>query len=83
MAKEINRISIEIEHYNGSTYMGFMLSIKDDGTVEVINTSDCSHADTDGDYIFDTENDLLRIQADEPISNQTYEEIWDCYDENN
>lgn len=83
MAKEINRISIEIEHYNGSTYMGFMLSIKDDGTVEVINTSDCSHADTDGDYIFDTENDLLRIQADEPVSNQTYEEIWDCYDENN
>ena len=83
MAKEINRISIEIEHYNGSTYMGFMLSIKDDGTVEVINTSDCSHADTDGDYIFDTENDLLRIQADEPVSNQTYEEIWDCDDENN
>lgn len=81
MAKEINRVSFEIEHYNGSTYMGFMLSIKDDGTVEVINTSECSIADTDGDYLFDTDNELYRIQADKPISKCTYEEIQDCYEE--
>jgi hypothetical protein len=81
MAKEIKRISFEIEHYNGSTYMGFMLSIKDDGTVDVVKTSYCSLADVDGDYIFDTENDLYRIQADEPISEYTYDEIWNYHEE--
>lgn len=81
MSKEINRISFEIEHYNGSTYMGFMLSIKDDGTVDVVNVSDCSLADIDGDYIFDTNNDLYRIQANAPISKEVYEEVLDCYEE--
>lgn len=83
MAKEINRVSFEIEHYNGSTYMGFMLSIKDDGSVEVIETSECSLADIEGDYIFETENNLYRMQADEPISEYAYDEIWECYKENN
>ncbi len=82
MAKEIKRISFEIEHYNGSTYMGFMLSIKDDGSIEVIKESDCSLADIGGDYIFDTDNDLYRIQAEEPISEYTYDDIWECYKEN-
>ena len=82
MLKEIKRISFEIEHYNGNTYMGFMLSIKDDGSVDVVNTSNCSLADVDGDYIFDTDNDLYRIQADEPISMHEYEDILNCYEEN-
>ena len=64
MAKEINRVSFEIEHYNGNTYMAFMLSIKEDGTIEVVKESDCNLADVDGDYIFDTDNNLYRIQAD-------------------
>ena len=81
--REINRVSFEIEHYNGSTYFGFMLSVKEDGTVEVIKTSDCDLADVDEDYIFDTENDLYRIQANEPISEAEYEEIRKCYEENN
>jgi hypothetical protein len=34
MSKEIKRISFEIEHYNGMPYMGFEISIKDDGTVD-------------------------------------------------
>ena len=38
-------------------------------------------ADIDGDYIFNTNNNLYRIQADEPISEDKYEEIWDCYNE--
>lgn len=63
MAREINRVSFEIEHNNGDTYFNFMLSIKDDGTVEVIKTIDCSLADIDGDYVFETDNDLYRIQA--------------------
>lgn len=81
MAKEINRVSFEIEHYNGDTYMGFMLSIKDDGTVEVIKEDNCSLADVDGDYIFDTKNKLYRMQADDPIPKQVYDDIWEAYDE--
>lgn len=81
MAKEINTVSFEIEHYDGDTYMGFMLSIMDDGSVGIINVSNCSLADIDSDYIFDTDNTLYRIQADEPISEDKYEEIWDCYNE--
>lgn len=65
MAKEINRVSFEVEHDNGETYIGFMLSIKDDGSVEVIKTSNCSLADVDGDYVFETDNELYRIQAND------------------
>lgn len=80
MAKEINQVSFEIEHYNGSTYLGFVLSIKDDGSVEVLQTENCSLADTDGDYLFDTDNDLHRIQADNPITDIEYREICECYE---
>ena len=66
---------------DGDAYMSFMLSIKDDGTIDVIKESNCSLADVDGDYIFNTDNSLYRIQADEPISEDKYEEIWDCYNE--
>jgi hypothetical protein len=83
MKKEINRVSFEIEHYNGDTYMGFMLSIKEDGSVEVIKESDCSLADVETDYIFETNNNLYRMQADEPISEYVYDEIWNCYKEHN
>lgn len=82
MAKEIRRISFEVEHYNGSTYMGFMLSIKEDGSVDVIASSNCSLADIEpGDYIFDTDNTLYRIQAEKPISEYEYDDIWNCYEE--
>lgn len=32
--------------------------------LEITKTRDCNHADTDGDYIFDTDADLYRIQSD-------------------
>lgn len=83
MVKEINRISFEIEHYNGDTYMSFILSIKDDGTIDVIKTRDCSLADINCDYQFNTDNELYRIQADDPISEDTYEDILDCFQEHN
>lgn len=83
MSKEIGKVSFEIEHYDGNTYMGFMLSIKDDGNVEVIKTNNCSIADVCWDYIFDTENDLYRIQAEEPITQDEYEAIKDCYNKHN
>ena len=60
-----------------------LLSIQEDGTIEVINERDCSLADIDGDYLYETDNSLYRIQADEPISEDTYEEVWDCYNEHN
>ena len=81
MLKEINRISFTMEHFNGDSYMSFILSIKEDGSIEIVDTDNCSCADTDGDYIFDTDNDLYRIQADEPIDECEYERIWDCYNE--
>lgn len=79
---KLNEVSFEIEHYNGDTYLAFMAKIQDDGNIDVVQTSNCSHADTDGDYIFDTNNNLIRIQADKPINADVYNEIWNCYHEN-
>ena len=56
----------EIEAYDGSTIMAFEIEVKGD-EVEILKTLDCSHADTDNDYIFETEADLYRIQADKEI----------------
>lgn len=56
----------EIEAYDGNTLMAFEIEVKGD-EVEIIKTLDCSHADTDNDYIFETEADLYRIQADKEI----------------
>ena len=81
MAKEIKRVSFEIEHYHGDTYMSFELSIKDDGTVEMVKSNNCSLADITGDYIFNTSNDLYRIQADKPVDEGTFESMWNCYKE--
>ena len=78
---EIKRVSFEIEHYDGDTYMSFMLSIKDDGSVDVVRESNCSLADITDDYVYNTNNYLYRMQADEPISEDKFEEIWDCYHE--
>lgn len=80
MSKEINRVSFEIEHYNGNTYFAFMLSVKDDGTVEVVETNGCCVADVDGDYIFDTENDLYRVQATVPIAEKDFKDSLEDYE---
>lgn len=82
VGKENQTVSFEIEHYNGDTYLGFEAKITNDGNINIIKTQNCSHADTDGDYIFDTDNDLIRIQADKPISKDEYDNIWNCYHEN-
>ena len=81
MTKEINRVSFEIEHYNGESYMTFMISVKADGSIDIIKENNCSVADISDDYIFNTENTLYRMQADEPISEDTFEDIWECYEE--
>ena len=43
--------------------MAFEITVKGD-ELEITKTMNCSHADTDADYIFDTESDLYRIQSD-------------------
>ena len=53
----------EIESYDGNTMMAFEITVNGD-ELEITKTMDCSHADTDADYIFDTEADLYRIQSD-------------------
>lgn len=53
----------EIEAYDGNTIMAFEIEVKGD-EIEILKTLDCSHADTDNDYIFETAADLYRIQSD-------------------
>lgn len=81
IVNEKQSVSFEIEHYNGDTYMSFVVNMNN-GNVEITNTRNCSEADVDWDYIFHTDNDLIRIQADNPIAEITYDEIWDCYHNN-
>lgn len=57
------KIVFEIESYEGVTMMAFEVTINGDD-VEITKTMDCSHADIDNDYIFETESDLYRIQSD-------------------
>lgn len=57
---ETNQITFEIEDQAGNTKLSFILDRK---TGIVIRTSGCTVADIDGDYIFDTDNDLIRIQS--------------------
>lgn len=64
-SKEINRVTIDIEHPNGNSYMGFEIIVHDNGTVEIGKTENCSLADCENDYLFDTENELMRVQADD------------------
>ena len=70
-----------MEHFDGNTYMGAVLSIKENGDVELIDTYNCSLADITDDYVFDTENDLYRIMADKPIEFSDYNEILNAYHE--
>lgn len=62
--KEINRVTFEIEEWNGNTFLAFEIAIFDNGEIDVTKNYYCSLADVDGDYIFDTKNDLYRIQKD-------------------
>lgn len=59
MENILNKV-IEIENYNGDTIM--VLEIDDKGNIKQMQ--DCSIADIDGDYIFNTNKELIRIQAD-------------------
>ena len=60
----MKKFTLEIENYNGNTMMAFEIGIGDDGELKILQVENCSLAGRDGDYIFDTGNDLFRIQSD-------------------
>lgn len=51
--------TIEVEDYYGNTIMGFNLERK--------KFADCEIADIEGDYIFETDDGLIRIQSNNPL----------------
>jgi len=53
---------IEIEDYNGNTVMAFRVS-KELSHGDFEQFQDCNVADEDGDYIFGTQDNLIRIQS--------------------
>lgn len=59
MENVVNKI-IEIEDYYGNTIMA--ISIDKNGNID--NMLNCSIADVDGDYLFNTDKELIRIQSD-------------------
>lgn len=59
MENIVNKI-IEIEDYNGNTIMA--ISIDKNGNID--NMLNCSIADIDDDYLFNTDKELIRIQSD-------------------
>lgn len=54
---------IEIETPSGSTACAFTL----DKSGNIIELKNLTIADIDGDYLFETEKKLLRLQMDEPM----------------
>lgn len=60
--KNNKRVIFEIEASNGSTLGAFMFNTD---TLEVEKVQDVSLADVDSDYIFNTDNNLYRIQFEE------------------
>lgn len=60
----MKKFSFEIENDNGGTMMAFEVSIDDAGELNVTKVRDCTLADVDGDYLFNTDNPLFRIQSD-------------------
>ena len=56
--------TFEIENNDGSTIMTFEVSLDENGEIDITRFQDCSWADVDTDYVFNTDNQLFRIQAD-------------------
>lgn len=55
----LNKV-IEIEDYNGNTIMG----IEIDNLGNIVKLLNCDIADSDDDYLFFTDKELLRIQKE-------------------
>jgi hypothetical protein len=59
----VNKLTFEIEDYNGNTIMAFQVDLSDIDNPNIAKEQFCSHADTDNDYIFNSSDSLLRIQS--------------------
>lgn len=57
-------ISFEIENTDGDMMMAFEISIYDDGRIEITKEENCNLAEISHDYIFNTKNELYRIQKE-------------------
>ena len=67
---------LDIEDYIGNTIM----AIEIDKNGNIIKFSNCNIADIEGDYMFDTEKDLIRLQADKMhFINEEREFLDYCY----
>jgi len=60
MESILNKV-IAIENYYGDTIM--VIEIDEKGNI--IRMENCNIADKDGDYIFETDKELIRLQAEE------------------
>ena len=58
----MKKATFEIEKSNGETFFAFEITVHENGQIKISNTKNCSLADIDGDYIFNTNNELFRIQ---------------------
>jgi len=57
----------EIENGNGETLIAFQIKINEKKEIEIIKLQDCSYADRDNDYIFNSKDELIRIQMDRVV----------------
>ena len=64
MNLKTDQITIEIEASRGGTLMAFAFYVNDEGELVITKTENCDLADRDNDYIFESSEDLYRIQAD-------------------
>lgn len=74
-------VPITIEHFDGNEYLSFILTIDENGETDIGETRNCSMADKDGDYLFDTDDILIRVQADNPLTEDEYEHTVEVYNE--
>lgn len=58
-----NKITIEIEDYHGNTDMAFQIDVSNVNNPIILKTQDCTHANTENDYVFSSSDSLIRIQS--------------------
>lgn len=52
----------EIENSNGNPLLAFEITVNENCTIEITKTNNANLADIDGDYIFNSNHELYRIQ---------------------
>lgn len=60
----MEKYTFTIENSKGDSTMSFEVYKDNNNEIKIGQTNNCSLADSDYDYIFNTDNQLFRIQAD-------------------